>query len=107
MMSATIRLLAIVCISLLSVTVQAQGNSKEKKELKPYKIFTSGKHITIKGSKEISHVMLWASGGNRVVEQKEINAPSFSFTIPINDKFFFLMVGFEDGKVYTQKLGAL
>ncbi|HMU45444.1 MAG TPA: hypothetical protein PKC72_03700 [Chitinophagaceae bacterium] len=105
MMSAAIRLLAIVSFSLFSLVSQAQGDSKEKKEPKPYKVLTSGKQITIKSNKDISHVMLWTSRGNRVIEQREINSGSFSFTIPINDKFFFLMVGMNDGKVYTQKIG--
>jgi hypothetical protein len=49
--------------------------------------------------------MLWTISGHRVVEQKEINAPSCSFVIPINDKFYFLMVGLEGGKIYTEKIG--
>ncbi len=53
------------------------GNSTEKRT-KPYKILTSGKQITIKSTKAIKHVMLWTTGGNRVVEQKEINNSSYT-----------------------------
>jgi hypothetical protein len=49
--------------------------------------------------------MLWTTGGNRVIEQKEINSISYTFTIPVNQKSFFLMVGLADGKVYTEKIG--
>jgi hypothetical protein len=72
---------------------------------KPYKILTSGKQITIKSQKNISHIMLWTTGGNRVVEQKEINNPTVSFTVPVNQKGFYLMVGLTDGRIYTEKLG--
>lgn len=105
MMSAAIRLFAIVSLSLFCLHSEAQSDPREKKESKPYKVLTSGKQITIKSNKDISHVMLWTSRGNRVVEQKEINSGSFSFIIPVNDKYFFLMVGLNDGKVYSQKIG--
>ena len=49
--------------------------------------------------------MLWTTGGNRVVEQKEINKSSYSFTIPVNQKAFYLMIGLVGGKVYTEKIG--
>ena len=103
------RLLAVVSLSLFAVVSQAQpvNDPFVKKEAKPYKVLTSGKQITIKSTKDISHVMLWTNGGNRLVEQKEINASSYSFTIPINGKFFFLMVGLVNGKIYTEKIGVL
>jgi hypothetical protein len=49
--------------------------------------------------------MLWTTGGHRVVEQREINSSSFAFTIPVNEKIFFLMVGMDGGKIYTEKIG--
>ena len=101
------RLLALVYLSFFVVTSQAQpvNEISIKKEAKPYKVLTSGKQITIKSIKDISHVMLWTNGGNRLVEQKEINAGSYSFTIPINGNYFFLMVGLVNGKIYTEKIG--
>ncbi len=49
--------------------------------------------------------MVWTTSGNRVVEQKEINNNYFVLDIPINQKTFFLMIGFSDGKIYTEKIG--
>jgi hypothetical protein len=107
MLKAIRRLMAIASFSLFVIASQAQPASNDpfKKETKPYKVLTSGKQVTIRSSKEIKHVMLWTSGGNRLVEQKEINNNSFTFTIPINGSYFFLMVGLANGKIYTEKIG--
>jgi hypothetical protein len=102
MLKAISRLLAFFSLFFVIISSDAQPVINE---VKPYKILTSGKQITIKGNKQISHVMLWTNGGNRLVEQKEINAKNFSFSIPINGRFFFLMVGFVNGKIYTEKIG--
>lgn len=96
------RLVAVATLSLLFFVSQAQPG---KQELKPYKVLTSGKQITIKSTKDINHVMLWTIGGNRVVEEKEINKSSYSFTIPVNQKAFYLMIGLTGGKIYTEKIG--
>ena len=101
-MKAIRRLSAIVSLSAFAFALQAQPVTKETK---PYKVLTAGKQITIKSTKDISHVMLWTNGGNRLVEQKKINSSSYSFTIPINGKFFFLMVGLVNGRIYTEKIG--
>lgn len=97
--------LSVICFALPAQLVKTTGITTEKKEAKPYKILTSGKQITIKSSKAIKHIMLWTTGGNRVVEQKEINNSSFTITIPVNQKTFFLMIGLEGGKIYTEKIG--
>ncbi len=106
MQSATRRLLAILSLS-FSLYAQAQpaGEGPVKKEARPYKVYTSGKQITLKSSKNIQSLMLWTSGGHRVIEQRDINAAACSFTIPVNEKIFFLMVGMEGGRVYTEKIG--
>lgn len=100
------RLLAVTILSATLFVSQAQPEiSPAAKESKPYKLLTAGKQITIKSSKQIKHVMLWTTGGNRVVEQREINNSSFVVNIPVNQKSFFLMVGLSDGKIYTEKIG--
>lgn len=106
-MKSISRLLAVIPLSLFVVASQAQpvNEMSVKKEAKPYKVLTSGRQITIKSTKDIGHIMLWTSDGNRLVEQKQINAGSYSFTIPINGKFFFLMIGLANGKIYTEKIG--
>ncbi|MEQ1676404.1 MAG: hypothetical protein ABL876_06880 [Chitinophagaceae bacterium] len=107
MLKAINRLMAVAFLTLLMFASQAQpaADIPAKKETKPYKVLTSGKQITIKSNKEIKHVMLWTNGGNRLVEQREINSNSYTFTIPINGSYFFLMVGLADGKIYTEKIG--
>ncbi len=107
MVSSVRRLLAVVFLSVLFIVVQAQplSNQSIKKETRPYKVLTSGKEITIKSNKNIQHIIVWTTDGHRVVEQKEINAASFTFTIPINEKIFFLMVGLDGEKIYTEKIG--
>ena len=101
------RTIGILSLSLLFILTRAQAVNEPTAEKgpRPYQLLTSGKQITLKSKKNIQHVMLWTSGGHRVVEQREINAPTYSFTIPVNEKMFFLMVGFEGGKVYTEKIG--
>lgn len=109
-MSAFRRLIAATFLSVLFFSTQAQRANlpvipQNIKENKPYKVLTNGKQVTIKSTKDIDHIMLWTSRGNRVVEQKEINAAIFTFKVPIDDKFYFLMVGLEGGKIYTEKIG--
>jgi hypothetical protein len=100
------RLLAVTILSASLFVSQAQPEmTAVATENKPYKLLTSGKQITIKSSKQIKHVMLWTTGGNRVVEQREINNNSFVVNIPVNQKTFFLMIGLSDGKIYTEKIG--
>ncbi|HNA18465.1 MAG TPA: hypothetical protein PK695_08605 [Chitinophagaceae bacterium] len=93
------RLYAIFIFAAISTNAFAQAKTK------PYKIFTSGREITIKSSKEIEYVMVWTTDGDRVVEQKGIKEKSFRTTLPIYRKAFFLMVCFSDKKVYTEKIG--
>ena len=101
------RLLAVASLSLIVTVPQAQpvNQASAKKEVKPYKILTSGRQITIKSTRDIKHVMLWTTNGYRVVEQKEINNSSFVLIIPVNQKTFFLMIGLNNGKIYTEKIG--
>lgn len=96
---------AALSVSFFVSQAQPAADPSIKKETRPYKVLSSGKQITIKSSRNIQHVMLWTNNGHRVVEQREINADSYTFTIPINEKIFFLMVGLEGGKIYTEKIG--
>jgi hypothetical protein len=99
--------MAVAAITFSFSASQAQPGSDQpaRKESLPYKVLTSGKQVTIKSNLNIQHIMLWTTSGHRVVEQREINSSSYTFTIPMNDKLFFLMVGMEGGKVYTEKIG--
>lgn len=102
MMQSVRRLLAVVT---LSVSILAATAQPLKKESKPYKVLTLGRQLTIKSNKNIQHIMLWTTGGDRVIEQKDINNNSFTIDIPISRKAFFLMIGLANGKIYTEKIG--
>lgn len=109
MMKLFQRLLPLVFLSLLCSAAQAQGNSNDfsfKKEAKPFKILSSGRQVTIKSTKEIKKIMVWTSTGHRIVEQTQVNATSFSFSITQSkEKIFFIMVQYADGKPITEKFG--
>ena len=101
------KLIAVALISFTFFIAQSQPvkSATEKKEIKPYKLLTYGRQITIKSTGIIKQVMVWTTNGYRVVEQKEINNNSFLLYIPVNQKTFFLMIGLSDGKIYTEKIG--
>lgn len=107
MLKSLFRLLAIPLLFLIQPGAEAQGKDSSNPALtaKPYKVLTAGRQITIKCSQPVYHVMIWTTDGDRVVEQKDINNNSFSVTLPISRKAFFLMVGLANGKVYTEKIG--
>ena len=99
------RYAAIIVITCVSILSQAQSDRASINEVRPYKVLTSGKQITIRSIKNIKNIMVWTASGHRVVEQKEINTSSYTFNININEKVFFLMVEFEGSKPYTEKIG--
>ena len=99
-------LLLSYCISFCPGTnAQSPELNKENKLIEPFRILTSGKKITIQAKQNIKAVMLWTSNGHRVIEQKDINAETYSFTITISEKVFFLRVDMADGKMFTKKIG--
>ena len=106
-MKAVIRLLPVLFFSCLVFVSNAQpaGVNHAASNSKPYKVLTAGKQLTIKSTKTIRHIMVWTTGGNRVVEQKEINNQECVIVIPVNQKTFFMMIAMGDGKVYTEKIG--
>lgn len=100
--------LAALLLSTLMIEAEAQpiaASADSAKPAKPYRILTSGKQITIKSTKDIKSVMVWSSGGNRILEQKEVNAASYNFRISVNEKIFFIRLQLVDGKVYSEKIG--
>lgn len=81
----------------------------EKKDAKYFKILTSGKQITVKSNdntNNLKQILVWTSSGHRIVEQHELDVPSFDFTVSgINEKIFFMLVEFKDGKRVSEKFG--
>ena len=99
-------IIIVSCLSFFSYSQPAPANETENaKTNKPYKILTSGKQVTVKSTKDIKSVMVWTASGHRIVEEKEVNAASFSFTIYVSEKVFFVMIQFEGSKPYTEKIG--
>jgi hypothetical protein len=97
-----------ICISTFSIHAQSTSAISVKENIttvKPYRILTSGKNITVKSTKDIRSLMVWTADGHRVIEQKGINAPNYNFKITINARVFFLMVQLADGKTYSEKFG--
>jgi hypothetical protein len=103
-------LFLIFSLTCFSIPQQAQpvNNSvvnENEKSSKPYRILTSGKSVTIKSTKTIKNVMVWTSGGNRIIEDKNVNASNYNFRITVNEKIFFIMVQLMDGRTYSEKIG--
>ena len=98
-------------LAFFSILTQAQpvnnsGVVKENEKInKPYRILTTGKMVTIKSTKNIKSIMVWTSGGNRIIEDKKVNSPNYNFRITVNEKIFFLRVQLADGKTYSEKIG--
>jgi hypothetical protein len=113
MRSATRKLLAIATFASIVIVAQSQPHSPDtiesgttaKTEARPFKVLTSGRQFTVKSSKGINSIMVWAASGHRIIEQKNINAFSYVFNITVNEKVFFVMVQLQDGKLYTEKVG--
>ncbi|SRR5258705_6845279 len=103
------RLLTIVIMTCLPFFLDAQpvpmNETGTSRAAKPYKILTSGKQVTIKSSRDIKSVMVWTSSGHRIIEEKGVNATSFSFNLNVNEKVFFIRIEFEGTKPYTEKIG--
>jgi len=94
------------CLSVFSYAQTAPVNETENAQTnKPYRILTSGKQVTVKSTRDIKSVMVWTASGHRIVEEKEVNATSFSFTIHVTEKVFFIMIQFDGSRPYTEKIG--
>jgi hypothetical protein len=75
------------------------------KNPKPFKILTNNRQITLQAKMNIKSLMVWTAGGQRIVEQKELNNTTFSFIVPVKEPVIFLLVETADGKRYTEKVG--
>ncbi len=101
------RLLAFVFVIAMMSSASAQpDNNPGKKAPKPYKILTSGKQVTVRSNKNIRNIMVWTASGHRIVEQKDVNAATYTFNVSaVRDKAFFVMIQYEDGRPFTEKIG--
>lgn len=79
-----------------------------KKSPKPFKILTSGKRITVQSinaNNNLKQILVWTSSGNRIVEQHDLDVPTYAFNIPVNEKIFFVLLEMKDGSRHTEKIG--
>jgi len=53
----------------------------------------------------LKSILVWTASGHRIVEQKEMNTTNHSFLVPSKENIIFLLIEFQDGKRYTEKLG--
>ena len=99
----------VTCIAGFSMAQDPGGPKSqlpaEKTESKPFRILTNGKQITIQSNKTISKIIVWTSGGDRFVEQSNLEASTYNFTIPAKEKFVFMMLELQGGKRFTEKIG--
>jgi hypothetical protein len=72
---------------------------------KPFKVLTNGRQITIQSKENIRTLMIWSAGGQRIVEEKDINSMSYSFVLPQKEKIVFVLVEMLNGKRFTEKIG--
>lgn len=79
--------------------------SEERTEVKPFRVLTNGKQITIQSNKTIAKIIVWTSTGHRFVEQSNVESTSYNFTIPPQEKFVFMMLELQGGKRFTEKIG--
>src|SRR5215203_3903472 len=93
MLSAIRRLPGIILLSFIVSALSAQPMVGGTPDPKPYKILSSGKQITIKATSNIKQVMLWTTTGNRLIEERAINNSNYTFTLPLNHKAYYLMIG--------------
>lgn len=92
-------------LAALFIATLLQAQPAGKKEDRPYRVTTSGKQVTIKSTKDILGIMVWTSSGHRIVEQKDIHAASFTFSIGTSGRVFFLMLELKGNERFTEKIG--
>ena len=105
MRPVTRRSIVIAASILFSLATLAQPASPTHDREKPYRILTSGKQVTVKSSRAIKHIMVWTANGHRIVEQRDLNLSSYSFSANMNQKVLFVMIQYEGMKPFTEKIG--
>jgi len=111
--ASSFKVLSAVLILCIATLTSAQSDTapeikpanNERTAAKPYKVLTAGKRITVQSKTEISKIMVWSSSGHRFVEDNNVKAASYTFTITTGEKFFYIMLELKDGKRYTEKVG--
>jgi hypothetical protein len=100
-------LLALLLTSFAFIHAQAKPlrSDETKSTVKPFKILTNGRQITIQAKQNIKSVMAWTAGGHRFIEEKDLKTTSYTFIFPTKEKICFLMIETAEGKRFTEKIG--
>ena len=112
-MMKTYVLKAMFVFALSSVTHFVNGQPTDtpvretigKPPVKPFKVLTNGKQITVQSKQHLKSLIVWTASGHRIVEEKDLQTTNYSFTVPAKEKVFYLMVETAEGKRFTQKMG--
>ena len=72
---------------------------------RPYRLLTEGRQVTIRCTQRLESVMVWTSGGHRVIEQKDIKKEEFQFQLTVPARVYFIMIRLSDGSSYSEKFG--
>jgi hypothetical protein len=112
-MMKTYVLKAIFVFALFSVTHFINGQPTEtpiresavKPPVKPFKVLTNGKQITVQSKQNLKSLIVWTASGHRIVEEKDLQTTSYSFSVPAKEKVVYLMVVTAEGKKFTEKMG--
>jgi hypothetical protein len=104
---------AILVSALFCITcfVHAQVKQSPKSEIvtptsvKPFKVLTNGKQITIQSKQNLRSLMVWTASGHRFVEEKGLTTTSYSFIVPAKETIFYIMLETAEGKRFTEKMG--
>lgn len=100
--------LVFICLSQMnasSVQAALPGIAVGDSLAKPFRILTHGRQITIRSQQPMHSIMVWTARGHRLVEQKDLNAQDFNFTVTVNEKIFFVMIRMKNGQTYSEKIG--
>ena len=72
---------------------------------RPYRLLTAGRQVTIRCTQRLESIMVWTSGGHRVIEQKDIKKEEFQFQLTVPARAYFIMIRLSDGSSYSEKFG--
>lgn len=89
-----------------SVSAQPEKNIPAGKKVpKIFKVHTNGKRITIQAKEDLKTLIVWTTSGHRILELKNINAPTYTFQVTVKENIFFILVETVSGKRDTEKIG--
>ena len=98
-------LFCIACCMHAQVKQSPKSETTIPVSVKPFKVLTNGKQITIQSKQNLRSLMVWTASGHRFVEEKELTSNSYSFTVPAKENIFYIMLETAEGKRFTERMG--